>query len=229
MHGIGCFRVFWVAIAPFWVCATESLALSWMGCTCRFYKMHKISTMETGPSLNGTDNITWCYWTFIADSSEALPVGISNVSSFLDLTQLVRVKSREGLSGNDSDSNQSDSDSNRIPANMQRLGLFARFETFEDLQGGFPNLLVKFPKKALSKSSEPLNALHIVVMREASSPMGSESSSERLRDFLRLHSEGLKEAGVRRVTFLVSGVVGGLEWGLSELVMEVKDRDGPGV
>lgn len=34
------------------------------------------------------DDITWATWQFTAESAEALPAGVSNVSSFLDLTQV---------------------------------------------------------------------------------------------------------------------------------------------
>lgn len=31
--------------------------------------------------------MTWATWQFTAEAAEALPAGVSNVSSFLDLTQ----------------------------------------------------------------------------------------------------------------------------------------------
>jgi hypothetical protein len=54
--------------------------------------MHQIKSVEYGPSLGAEDNVTWAQWAFQSEATEALPPGVSNVSSFLDLTQLVRTR-----------------------------------------------------------------------------------------------------------------------------------------
>lgn len=92
--------------------------------------MHQIKSLETGPGLEGAAGVTWVQWTFQSEPTEALPAGVSNVSSFLDLTQLVRARSSsqlQGGAGSDSDGGgPSSDDGSRIPAGVPRAGVLGQ-------------------------------------------------------------------------------------------------------
>lgn len=138
---------------------------------------------------------------------------MTNVSSFLDLTQLARARSGGQLagagSGNDSDGGSvSDSDTNRIPVGVPRVGVMGCFRSLEHVTKDFAKLIAeRFPAKptglvSRASSAGPVNALHIVVVREKETD--PETMSKRLTDFLRQHLDILRGALIRRVTFMVS-------------------------
>ncbi|KAM3567583.1 hypothetical protein VYU27_010275, partial [Nannochloropsis oceanica] len=176
----------------------------------KIYKMHKIKSMETSACLDSPqDDVVSATWTFSAEAAEALPAGISNVSSFLDLTQLVRARSGGALSsGNDSEGNDSEGGPggmHKIPPGVSRAGVFARFVRFDNAREHFLHLLAKFPKQSgltpRAAVGGPVNALHVLILRDAADD--ADATAKRLTLFLREHLEGLKAAAVRRVTFMV--------------------------
>lgn len=171
--------------------------------------MHQIKSFDVGTPLNDeNDNLSYVTWTFTPQPLDALPAGMASSNSFLDLTQIVRVRSQGQLSGNESDGGASDSESSgKIPPHVVRTGVFASVNRFDDLKKVFLSLVAKFPQKNSGivprLQSGPIHALHIAFLEVVDSD--AESTSSKMTAFLRQpeNAAALKDAMIRRVTFLL--------------------------
>lgn len=160
-----------------------------------YQKTHHIKDVRSGLDIDGKDAM-WLRFDFMTRSAEALPTGLSVMSSFLDLAELAR-------KGSESDSRD---DPSRIPANVMRVCLFGVMQSFDDMQDLFEPLLSKIPQvPAVTplRTHGPVNAIHVALLRAGDNQ--ASSIVPRLTEFLAPHKAALAAVGVRRVSFFVGG------------------------